>query len=111
MSNQISIGVTQPILDALYDLKELETQAINLSQRMSELARLIRDEHFTTQEAVREELIKTQSVVSTFLQRSINDVWDASIAQMPENLSRQRAAEMVTARSVEIRNLQLQQEV
>src|ERR1035437_1882016 len=104
MSTQISLGVKQLVLDALFDVSVLEAQTIDLVKGLSSLASLIRNEHFTTQEAVREELLKTKGLINNLLQGSINEIWDNSISQMPEGLSCPKAAEMVAARQVELKN-------
>lgn len=110
MSNQLSRGATQPILDALYDLKELEHQAVAVAQSFVSLANLIKNEHFSTQEVVREELLKSQQILSGVLNQPIIEVWDNSIFKMPEEMSQEDAERLVASRSVEIRNLLLKQE-
>ena len=109
MSNQISFAIKQPIIDALYDLEELKAQVIQLAQTMGSLADLMKDEHFSTQEAVREELLQTQFTVNGILQGINETIWDNSIPQMPEGMSQFKANELVNLRRAELRNMQLEQ--
>ena len=116
MSNQINHGVRQQVLDTLFDVSELETHTLRVVNSAKELTHLLSSDDFVTSEAVRRELVKAQAVINTLLERAINDLWDVSLAIMPEhkdkhNISASRGEELIRARMVEIQNLRLQQEV
>lgn len=106
MSDQISFAVRQPILDLLHDLSELENLAIQVVKDSSALATAIATEHFTVQEVIRKELVKTQKNINSLLQTSVNEVWDNSLAQMPDvHIPVAKVNEMIDKRAAEIHNL------